>query len=107
MTIAETLFSVSYYPVPDSVANTACITHDLNPTDEADNEVCQSREYELAKMEVYKWLYYAPLQISENGVSFRMSQEEKANYRMLCNQILEKYEMPLLPTIYGYKGSRF
>lgn len=107
MTIAETISCLSFYPLPDSVIESACIKNEISAHDKATVDVMQSKEYELTKAECFKWLVYAPTHVSENGVSFQLSDEEKRNFRRCADEIFDKYGLPKLPNPYGYKGSRF
>lgn len=107
MTILETLESLSHYPIPDQVILTACSERGISADTLVDEDVAQERAYKLAKADCYKWLYFAPSSISENGVSFQMSQEEKSHYRMLANDLYKEMKEKPIPSIYGYKGSNF
>lgn len=107
MNVLETLESISHYPIPDVVILTACTERGIDASIDVDEDVAQERSYCLAKADCYRWLYFAPSSISENGVSFSMSQEEKRNYRMLANDLYRKFKVQPIPSIFGYKGSNF
>lgn len=107
MTISESLGSISFYPIPQDVIGTACISHGINADDEATMDELNSSEYDLAKADCYKWLVYAPPSISENGTSFQISDEQRRHFRKLANEIYKRNKKPPLPTEYGRKHWNF
>ena len=106
MTILQSLQSLNLYPIPDSVITNYCEGRGVTPTDEATAEVRASREYKLAKGDVYKWLAFAPSTVSQGGVTFSISESDKKRFIDTANKLYAECEEGIVGTVYGYKGSR-
>lgn len=94
------------YPIPDSVVVNYCEGRGITPTDDATSEVRASREYKLAKGDVYKWLAFAPSTVSQGGVTFSISESDKKRFIDTANKLYAECEESIVGTVYGYKGSR-
>ena len=106
MTIRESLQQLNLYPIPDSVIINYCEGRGITATDEATSEVRTSREYKLAKGDVYKWLAFAPSTVSQGGVTFSISESDKKRFIDNANKLYAECEEGVVGTVYGYKGSR-
>ena len=106
MTILQSLQQLNLYPIPDNVVVNYCEGRGVPPTDEATSEVRASREYKLAKGDVYKWLAFAPSTVSQGGVTFSISESDKKRFIDTANKLYAECEESIVGTVYGYKGSR-
>ena len=105
MTILQSLQQLNLYPVPDSVVTNYCEGRGITATDEATSEVRASREYKLAKGDVYKWLAFAPSSVSQGGVTFTISESDKKRFIATANKLYAECEETEVGVVYGYKGS--
>ena len=106
MTILESLQQINLYPIPDNVATNYCNERGVTPTDEATTEIRKSKEYRLAKADLYKWLAFAPSTVSQGGVTFSISESDKKRFIDTANKLYAECEESAIGTVYGYKGSR-
>jgi len=79
MTVLVALQSLSNYPVPAQFLQTVSVERGIKLDDSFDTELAKTRAYRLLKSDVYEFLSKAP-NISENGVSFSLSDKDKANF---------------------------
>lgn len=106
MTILQSLQQLNLYPIPDAVITNYCEGRGIDATTEADKEVRASREYKLAKGDIYKWLAFAPSTVSQGGVTFSISESDKKRFITDANKLYTECEETGVGTVYGYKGSR-
>lgn len=106
MTVLQSLQQLNLYPIPDTVITNYCEGRNIVPTSEVTSEVRSSKEYKLAKGDVYKWLAFAPSTVSQGGVTFSISETDKRRFINTANKLYEECEEETFGTIYGYKGSR-
>lgn len=107
MTIEKALKQLSIYPIPREVIERICIDRGLDCTADYTAEISTTRGLRLAKADVYKWLYTAVVSVSENGVSFNLSTEDKRLYRKLANDIYaDEGEETISASKFGYIGNR-
>ena len=92
MTIFDALRSISIYPITDAAINNTCTKRNINPTDEITGETHTSAAYRLATADLYKWLAFCPSSISENGISFSISEADRKRFLDLANGIYEELE---------------
>ncbi len=83
MTLEKALRAISNYPIPRNVIEVAGITGSLDLFDELDTETLQTLGYLKASRHVVLFLLRAPSGISEQGVSFSVSDDEKSELRSL------------------------
>lgn len=99
MTIHESLRQINLYPIPDGTITNVCEKRNLIPPDETTNEIRTSAAFRLATADIYKWLAFCPSSISENGISFSISEADRKRFLDEANRIYEdlapdeKYEM--------------
>ena len=106
MTILDTLRSITFFPIPEDTFMSIFINRGIDGNSETTAEIMQSTEYKLCLADVYRWLVNAPSSISENGISFSITSDDKARYRALASDLYEECGEKRLTTTYGYRGSR-
>lgn len=110
MTILDVLRGVNAYPIPLRTIEEIAVRRALTLTSEADVAILNSREFNLSKGDLYLWLSNAP-DVSQGGQSYRFSDEDKKQFRLLANlhygiagESLDDSLMEAKP-VFGYKGS--
>lgn len=110
MTIIEALRnSVSNYPLNDANVEPLCIKRGLKGDEELTTEIVNSKAYELATADVYKFLIMS-VNLSQSGASVTKSGVE--HWVGTANAIYRKYGEPIIgntadekPSVtFGYKG---
>ena len=86
MTISESLKSINDYPIPPYVLKKTAIKNGMSLEDEITSESVISKEYRLMEADVYAFLAGAP-DITQNGVSFSFSQEQRDWFLSMSNSI--------------------
>lgn len=81
MTIEQALRGITNYPIPRNTLELAEIISGLDLSDYVDQETLSSIGYLKAERQVISFLLIAPTSISEQGVSFSVSADEKAELR--------------------------
>lgn len=107
MKVEESLRQLSIYPIPSSVIEEIMESRGLEKGVDNTDTIRKSKEFKLAQADVLQWLWYAPSNISENGISFSLSATEKNNLRARANKLYKDNGEDGITTIYGYKGSSF
>lgn len=93
--------------MPTEVVERICIDRGIDMTAEYTSEYISMRGYRLAKADCYKWLFTAVVSVSENGITFTLSAEDKKLYRMLANEIYSaEGESTISSSKFGYIGNR-
>lgn len=92
MTTHEALRTINLYPIPDGTIQNICEHRQINTNDEITNEIRNSAAYRLATADLYKWLAFCPSSISENGISFSISEADRKRFLDLANGIYEELE---------------
>ncbi len=87
MTIENALRAISNYPIPRNVIEVAGVTGSLNLTNAAEVGTLQSLGYLKASRHIVMFLLRAPSGISEQGVSFSVSDDEKSELRSLLSSL--------------------
>lgn len=107
MTIQQSLKSINAYPIPQYTIQDIADARELNMSAEATADERKKVAYRLAKADVLKWLANAP-DISQAGISYSFSDEEKKAFRKQANAIYEDCgEVDSSLTRFGYKGELF
>lgn len=110
MTIIEALRkSVSNYPLEDANVEPICIKRGLNIDDELTADIANSKNYDLAMADIYKFLIMS-VNLSQGGASVTKSGVE--HWVGSANAIYRKYGEPIIgntadekPSVqFGYKG---
>lgn len=107
MTIYNTLAAISAYPIPRSAIENALDEAGLAGADDCTKEVRNSSPYKRAKATLYIFLATAP-NISQNGISYSLTDADKDMYRRMANNLLEETgEVATGGVEYGYQGDNF
>ena len=108
MTVQQSLKSLTAYPIPPAtlqdIAEGCGLQHDADLTPEIRN----SPEMKRAKARAYAYLITAP-NISQNGVSFSFTAEERKQFKKLAVDLLKEIgdDTSSIGTKYGYVGEDF
>ncbi len=105
MTILESLKSLSGYPIPRLSLENIAEECGLTASDEATAEVRAEKPFKRAKARVYRMLAEAP-DVSQGGISYSFSDEDKKNFRMLAQSLLEEVgdDTSMFSDDYGWQG---
>lgn len=106
MTILQALQQINLYPIPDSVIMNYCEERGLQSGTETTLDIRKSDSFKLATADVYKWLAFAPATVSQGGVSFSLSENDKKKFLDFANDIYKGINEKTTGIVYGYKGSR-
>ena len=91
MNILEALQSLVSYPVKDKPAETILIRRGLTGSGNFDQNVANSKSFELAQADVYTYLVSAT-NVSEGG--YAVSMTDKSNMMKLATAIYSKHGEP-------------
>ena len=106
MNVLSSLKSINAYPVPEETFAEAAIRREIDLESEATKELLTSKEYRLTRADILRWLAGAP-NISQSGISYSFTAEERAAFLEEANDIYLEYEDEYAQqTKYGYKGSK-
>lgn len=102
MTTLEALKSISNYPTPQRTYDRIAVARGISLMQEATTDILHSRDYQMAKADLFNWLATAP-NVSEGGISFSFSATEKEQFERAAAFILSELGT-LKQSRYGYKG---
>lgn len=105
MTILQSLKSITAYPIPSATLQDIVEGCGLSVDADLTNEMRNGIEFKRAKARVYLYLITAP-NISQNGVSFSFTSEERKCFKKTAKGILTEIgdDISGLGVKYGYKG---
>lgn len=105
MKIHELLKSINTYPIPANVITEAGIKYGLYPESEATPDLIASKEYNLAKADIYAYLAGAP-NVTQNGVSFSFTEDQRTYFLNVATSIRSEQGVqdPTTGQGYGYVG---
>lgn len=108
MTIQQSLKSLSAYPIPSATLQDIAEGCGLSLDTELTQELRNGKEMKRAKARTYAYLITAP-NISQNGVRFSFSAEERKQFKKLAVGLLKEIgdDTSGLKTKYGYVGEDF
>lgn len=108
MTIRQSLKSLSAYPIPPATLQDIVEGCGLSLDTELTQEMRNGKEMKRAKARAYAYLVIAP-NISQNGVSFSFTAEERKQFKKLAVDLLKEIgdDTSGLKTKYGYVGEDF
>lgn len=108
MTIQQSLKSLTAYPITSTTLQDIAEGCGLSLDSELTPEVRGSKEMKRAKAHTYIYLITAP-NISQNGVSFSFTAEERKQFKRLAIDLLDEIgdDTSRLRTKYGYVGENF
>lgn len=105
MTILQSLKSLSAYPTPQATLLNIAEGCGLQADDELTLEMRNTSEVKRATARTYIYLMTAP-NISQNGVSFSFTAEERKQFKKLAKDLLNEIgdDTSCLGVKYGYVG---
>lgn len=108
MTIQQSLKSLTAYPIPPATLQDIAEGCGLSLDTELTQELRSGKEMKRAKARTYAYLVIAP-NISQNGVSFSFTAEERKQFKKLAVDLLKEIgdDTSSLKTKYGYVGEDF
>lgn len=110
MTLLQSLKSLSAYPIPTMTLENIIVGCGLQGDTEFMPEMNDTAEMKRAKAHTYIYLITAP-NISQNGVSFSFSPEERKQFRQLAKTLLKEIGDDTSSlgngVKYGYVGENF
>ena len=108
MTIQQSLKSLTAYPIPPATLQDIAEGCGLSLDTELTQELRSGKEMKRAKARAYAYLITAP-NISQNGVSFSFTAEERKQFKKLAVGLLKEIgdDTSSIGTKYGYVGEDF
>lgn len=108
MTVLQSLSSLTAYPVPSAKIQDIADGCGLSLDSELTPEMRNSKEMRRAKAQTYAYLITAP-NISQNGISFSFSAEERKQFKKLAVDLLKEIgdDTSGIKLKYGYIGENF
>lgn len=107
MNAIQALQSLSGYPIPRASIINMAEEAGLDPLADIGPADRKSSAFKKAKAQVYSFLAEAP-NISQAGISFTFSAEERKRFQMKAQALLEEAgDAGVEFTDYGYKGEDF
>lgn len=108
MTVLQSLQSLSAYPIPSATLQDIVEGLEIYPEAEVTPEIRNTPVMKRARARTYAFLVTAP-NISQNGVSFSFTAEERKQFRKLAVNLLQEIgdDTSGLKTKYGYVGEDF
>lgn len=106
--VIESLKGLNAYPIPLRTLVDAAEKRGLNLDTEATAEVLKSKEYNLAKADLFLWLSFAP-DVSQGGQNYSFTDEQRTQLRSHAKALYKDFDDDsgsANKPIYGYKGSR-
>lgn len=104
MNVAQSLRSISAYPIPSATLQDIAEGVGLWPGEEMTQEIRRSREFRRAQAQTYIYLSEAP-NVTQNNVSFSFSEDERKRLRTRGEAILDEIgESVSNGVVYGYHG---
>lgn len=107
-TITDSLRGLSSYPAPLQTIMDIAAGRGLNPSDDTDSYILQSRAYKLASADLYRWLAVSP-NVIQGGQNYSWNTEQRKYLLTLSDSIYAQYgdeDNPTPKSNYGYKGDR-
>lgn len=104
--ILNALKSINAYPIPFDTFKGIAEGRGLNIEDEATPEVRRSRDFCLAKADVYAWLVGAP-NVTQQGITYNFTADQQKAFRRQAIAIYRANDEELpesLQSSFGYKG---
>lgn len=92
MTIRASLRQINLFPIPDATIDEVCAKRGLVADNENDKETRTSAAFRLATADIYKWLAFCPSSVSENGISFSISESDRRRFLDEANKIYGELE---------------
>lgn len=105
MNVAQSLRSLSAYPIPAATLQDIAEGVGLAPDAEVTQEVRRSREFRVAQAQTYMFLAETP-NVTQNGINFYITEEERRRLRGRAEAILDLLGEEDMATgiTFGYQG---
>lgn len=107
MKILDVLTAISIFPIPIETLEIICTERGISTETIFSAEIAQTKSFKLAKADCYKWLFFSPSSMSENGISFSLSDKEKERFKQQADDLYRECGETPIKNIYGYKGENF
>lgn len=104
MKVVEALKAISSYPIPQRTLDRVAVERGLQQDQDMTSQIFTTKEYKLATADLMDWLSNAP-NISEGGVSFSLSQQERESFKRKAKAVYQEYEIGTESINYGYVGT--
>lgn len=101
MTVAESLRSLTNYPIPERTIERAALYWGMDPALVIDSRVMSGNNFKCAEADIYDFLSTAP-NVSEGGVSFSLSEKERHSFKLKAEAI--RVSQSGSKPKYGYQG---
>lgn len=92
MTIRESLRQINLFPIPDATIEDVCERRGLTVDGDIDTATRATASFHLATADIYKWLAFCPSSVSENGISFSISESDRRRFLDEANKIYGELE---------------
>lgn len=104
MNVAQSLRSMSAYPIPAVTLQSIAAGEGLDADELLTSGLLRSREYRRAQAGVYLFLSEAP-NVSQNGISYSFSDDDRRRFRTRAESILDELgDKANSGVSYGYQG---
>lgn len=106
--ILNILKSMNAYPIPFDTLKGIAEGRGLNIEDEATPEVRQSRDFNLAKADVYAWLAGAP-NVTQQSITYSFTTDQQKAFRRQAIALYRANDEALPESLkgsFGYMGER-
>lgn len=105
-TIAESLRSISAYPIPPRTLEAVAASRGVDLCEEAYGAVTRSSSYRLCEADLLMWLSAAP-DLSQGGQTYSFTDAQRTNMRSRAQKLYDALDPLGAPKVtYGYKGSQ-
>lgn len=106
MTLLAALQNINAYWVPLRTIEVVAMSRGLNPGDDIDRGMLESKAFNLCKADLLKWLSQQP-NVSQGGQSYSFTDEQRKRLKAEADSIYELLEPQRISGVrYGYKGDR-
>lgn len=107
LTILDALKGLTAYPIPLRALAEIAEGRGVALHEEATEEALSGKAYNLAKADVFLWLFSAP-NITQGGQSYSFSDAQRTEFKNRAHRLFSEYDTGNAATkpIYGYKGTR-
>lgn len=80
------------FPIPDATIEDVCERRGLTVDGDIDTATRAAASFRLATADIYKWLAFCPSSVSENGISFSISESDRRRFLDEANKIYGELE---------------
>lgn len=107
ITTLDALKGLTAYPIPLRALTEIAEGRGVALHEEATQETLTGKAYNLAKADVYLWLFAAP-NITQGGQSYSFTDEQRTEFRNRAYRLYSEFDTGNAASkpVYGYKGTR-